>query len=372
MRKIWLSILTMALVGQAYGQQHIQVMNGSENNRNELISIPYDKFVSHFAIDSNFTVKDERGNIILHQLETQGRNYPINLLLQVNLLPKSSVRLLVDNTVSPVIASKTFARYVPERYDDFAWENDILAFRVYGKALEGRVDDAQGLDVWSKRTDQLIIDKWYKMDDYHKDHGEGLDYYSVGQTLGAGEVGLYINDSLQFTKHYRRYLVLDNGPLRTTFQLDFDTETVEGQEIVMKKIYRLDAGSNFNKVILQFDNKEKTSTPIAIGVAKRKEENSKISFSKNGINSLTYWEPEINSNGQMGIGVIVPEKNVRFINDKPEQVLLITQVKNDEDFVYYNGAAWSKAGQVTNQKEWNRAVESYKENLKKPLRIELK
>ena len=25
--------------------------------------------------------------------------------------------------------------YVPERKDDFAWENDKIAFRAYGKAL---------------------------------------------------------------------------------------------------------------------------------------------------------------------------------------------------------------------------------------------
>ncbi len=371
MKKIWLCVFTIAVAVQAYGQKYIQVTNASGNSRNELVSIPYDKFTSHFALDSIFTVKDENGNIIPHQLEKLGADQPINVLLQVKLEPKSKIRLSVVNTASPAIARKTFARYVPERFDDFAWENDVLAFRMYGKALEGRADDAQGLDVWAKRTDQLIIDKWYKTEDYHKDHGEGLDYYSVGQTLGAGDIGLYLNGNLQFTKHYRRYKVLDNGPLRTTFQLEFDPENVEGQNITFSKTYRLDAGSNFNKVTLQFENQKEATTPIAIGVVKRKEENPKLTYSQKP-SSLAYWEPEINSSGHIGVAVIVPEKGVQFVNDRPEQALLITQVKNDKDFVYYNGAAWNRAGKITDDKEWNKAVETYKENLKKPLKTVLK
>src|SRR5690606_5514535 len=131
---------------------------------------------------------------------------------------------------APTFPSKTYARYVAERFDDYAWENDVVAFRLYGKALEGRPDDAQGMDYWAKRTENLVINKWYKINDYHKDHGEGLDYYSVGQTLGAGDMALYHNNTIQFTKHYRKHEVLDNGPLRTTFRLTFEPQTIEGQE----------------------------------------------------------------------------------------------------------------------------------------------
>jgi hypothetical protein len=47
------------------------------------------------------------------------------------------------------------------------------------------------MDFWAKKTESLIIDKWYKDDlagvaSYHEDHGEGLDFYKVGRTLGLG------------------------------------------------------------------------------------------------------------------------------------------------------------------------------------------
>jgi pectinesterase len=62
--------------------------------------------------------------------------------------------------VAPVFPAKVFARYVPERLDDFAWENDKIGHRTYGPALAAPDESktgkeifvASGLDVWCKRV----------------------------------------------------------------------------------------------------------------------------------------------------------------------------------------------------------------------------
>ena len=83
----------------------------------------------------------------------------------------------------------TFCRFVPERSDDFAWENDKIAFRAYGPALHASGENS-GIDCWLKRVDYPIINKWYKENaegkSYHKDHGEGYDPYKVGASRGCG------------------------------------------------------------------------------------------------------------------------------------------------------------------------------------------
>lgn len=84
----------------------------------------------------------------------------------------------------------TFARFAPERKDDFAWENDMVAFRAYGPALRDSVKNA-GVDCWLKKVNYPIINKWYKQHleqdtSYHVDHGEGLDNYHVGASAGCG------------------------------------------------------------------------------------------------------------------------------------------------------------------------------------------
>ncbi len=372
MKKAWFTgAFFIVFIAQLSAQKMMLVENNSAFERNEIISVPYAKFSKHFGLDTVFSVVDENGKNIPHQLEKLGMSKPVNVLLQVSLQAHAKLKLLLIDKPSERINSKTYARYVPERFDDFAWENDVLAFRMYGKALEGRADDAQGMDVWAKRTDQLIVDKWYKTGDYHQDHGEGLDYYSVGQTLGAADVGFYINDQLTYGKHYRRYKILDNGPLRTTFRLEFDPEEVSGQQIVLSKQISLDAGCNFNKITLNFENYAKASTSIAIGIVKRKEEKPLIKAGAEPF-SLTYWEPEMGSNGVLGIAVVMPDSKVKWINDRPEQTLLITEVRNKKNFTYFNGAAWNKAGKINNEEEWIMAVERYKKQLKEPLKVILK
>lgn len=364
------SLLAMAFLCSAQAQQ-IVVSNPSAQSRKELISIPYAQFNSFFKRDTSFRVTDAAGNTVPHQLERLGQSTPVNVLVQVAVGAKETLKLAVAAATAEPLAAKTYARYVPERFDDFAWENDLVAFRMYGKALEGRKDDAQGMDYWAKRTDKLVINSWYKSDNYHKDHGDGMDYYSVGQSLGAGDVGFYIDSKLQYSKHYRQFQVLDNGPLRSTFRLAFDTERIDGQEISMSKTISLDAGSHFNKIVLHINNSEKPTTAIAIGIVKRKEEAPRLTLAK-GNNSLSYWEPPINDSGETGVAVFFPKASMEYNNDSDVQALMIGKVANGRDFVYYNGAAWNRAGQATDAASWNKLVDTYKENHKKPLKVVLK
>ena len=93
-----------------------------------------------------------------------------------------------------------YARIVPERFDDMAWENDRIAHRMYGFALNiagrggGERLRGSGIDVWAKRVTYPIVDRWYAKghDQFHKDgEGEGLDLYSIGGSRGAGGTGVW-------------------------------------------------------------------------------------------------------------------------------------------------------------------------------------
>lgn len=349
------------------GQKTITVENPTENDRSEVISIPFDKFTRHFGVDTVFTVKDASGKVYMHQLEKLGQASPQNVLILVDIASEETLSLTVQSDTPPAFDSKTFARYVPERFDDFAWENDVVAFRMYGKALEGRSDDAQGMDYWAKRTDKLIVNSWYEGNDYHKDHGEGLDYYSVGQTLGAGDIALFSNDSIRYTKHYRTYEILDNGPVRTAFVLNYDAEKLDDQEISLKKTITIDAGSNFNKIQVELDK----ATDIVTGLAKRKEPNPRYEVGENN-RHLAYWEPDVQNHGETGVAVILPEGGSTLIADRAEQFLLPVSVSNDKPFVYYNGAAWNRGGKVSNAEQWFSVVKKQQENIDQPLLVTLK
>jgi len=353
-------------------QKTIHVQNPLDENRIELIEIPFAKFSRHFGVDTIFTVKDKTtGTTYIHQLEKLGTGVPQNVLIQVPVTANGKLQLVVTADKPEVYPSKAFARYVPERKDDFAWENDVVAFRAYGKALEGTSEDAQGFDFWAKRTNDLVVNKWYKTDDYHRDHGEGLDYYSVGQTLGMGDMALYFDNQVTYTKHYRQYEVLDNGPLRTTFKLLFEPQDFTGQTISLSKTISLDAGQQFNKVVVELNSQPSKTTPIVIGLVKRGESNPQYDYDHSD-SYLAYWEPNIQNHGHTGTAVIIPRGKVTFIPNDAKQFLLHTTLVNGKPFTYYNGATWDRAGKITSADAWEDFVEDKAEQIKKPLKVKLK
>ena len=183
----------------------ITITNSEDADRKEeLVAIPWSSIVSKYpTIDTaNFTViNSATKKPVPYQLEHQGKMGIQNLLVQVNISANSSLKLSVQKGRLALFTPKTFSRYVPERKDDFAWENDKIAFRMYGKALEGTKEDAYGMDVWVKRTDKLILNERYKQGEYHIDHGDGNDYYHVGFSLGAGNMAPYMNDSVWYSKN---------------------------------------------------------------------------------------------------------------------------------------------------------------------------
>jgi hypothetical protein len=301
------------------------------------------------------------------QLEHRGQAVIQNLLLQVSLKANGTAKLSVVPGKPAAVVRKTYGRYVPERYDDFAWENDKVAFRMYGKALEVRKDNAFGMDVWVKRTGKLVINDWYKTGDYHTDHGDGMDYYSVGLTLGAGDIAPFVKDSVYFAKNYHHWKVLDNGPLRTTFELGYDAWDVAGKSVKVVKTISLDAGSHMNRVEAVYSYSG-DALPVVIGIVKRKEAGTILMDEQQGITG--YWEPQHGADGTTGVATIVLGEQLSMDIDKTH-LLTHTSAKNGEPVIYYNGSAWSKANEITNAQVWFNYLNNFKQQLQQPLKVSL-
>lgn len=303
------------------------------------------------------------------QLETKGGKDIQNLLVQLDVAAKSTVKLGIQQGKSAVVKTKTFGRYVPERKDDFAWENDKIAFRMYGKALEQSPSEmAYGLDVWVKRTDKMVLNDRYKRGNYHIDIGDGMDYYHVGFTLGAGNIAPVVNDSIYYSQNYVRWKVLDNGPLRTSFQLEYNEWAVNGTKVSVIKTVSLDAGSQLCRVEAQFSQEQKSDLPVVVGIVKRKEPGAMLLDEQQSL--MAYWEPQFGEDGITGVGSILlnPGTKIKVTN---EQILSYTISKNGEPVVYYTGAAWNKADEITSSKAWFNYIQTFKNRLSNPLRIVL-
>lgn len=373
MHRIFVYIIFTCVQLHAVSQKAVHLVRVTNktgfNSGEQLIAIPW-TVVQEKCVNPDtamFSIVDAvTGKIIPHQFETLGTGKIQNLLLLVVLPAGKQINLKYVQKKASVLAARTYGRFVPERKDDFAWENDRVAFRMYGKALEFTNENAYGIDVWAKRTSPMVIDKWYKTGDYHADHGEGLDYYSVGTSLGAGNNTVYWNDTPVYLGNFSRFKVLDNGPLRTAFTLYYDAVTIGNSTITVTKTITLDAGAQFNRVEVIYTTNDNKVVSTVTGIAKRKDAGLVFMDEQKGI--MLYWEPTHPQHGTTGVAVIDTSAN-RKVFSANQQFLMRIDIVPNKVYTYYTGACWDRAALITDFHAWHRYVNNYYERLKKPLVI---
>ena len=302
-------------------------------------------------------------------------------------------------------------RVYPERVDDIAWENDKIAFRTYGPALQATGERAFGYDIWVKsvaepvvekryegelnpetkariselkKTDPKAADELYKSVSYHVDHGNGLDCYKVGPTLGGGTAALMVNDTIVYPYCYKTFEVLDNGPLRFTVKLTYNPLIVNGDSVVETRLISLDAGSQLNKTVVTYDNLKET-TPVVAGIVLHDPESSaqyKVSAEKGYVTYADPTDNPNNNNGTIFVGVILPtakDAKAVYFEEKEKNnlrggadghVLAIADYTPGSELVYYWGAGWSKSGFDTIE-DWNAYIDEEASLKSEPLTVSI-
>lgn len=295
-------------------------------------------------------VVNEAGDTIPSQLTHDGK-----LIFPSGLGAGETAVFRVKPGPARVYEPKVFGRKVPERMDDFAWENDRVAFRVYGKALMAGGGPCNGIDAWYKRTGELVINKWYAdeasgVSSYHDDDGQGLDDYGVNRSLGAGAMAPYTGQRLWLNGNYTTCRILDDGPLRFTFRLDYDPLEVDGTPVAERRTISLDAGSQLNRIEQCYAFGE--PAPVAAGFVRRSQGEDRI---VRDANYLIYCEPETSKTSGVYMGLLMPGGMERSVEDSYtvadgpgrgdyRHILAVATYRPGEPFVYYAGFGWEKWG----------------------------
>lgn len=298
------------------------------------------------------------GNRIPLQLYGDKPGNPPDTLLLLVKLPargKETVRFHIDPN-APAQQPLVSGREAPERKDDFAWENQLVTYRVYGPALEATGEIASGIDVWSKRVPNFIIDSFYKRDlegarthnplmSYHKDNGVGLDSYYVGPTRGCGGTAVWSDGKLAASNNYTTLKVLGNGPIRFAFQVSYAPWQAGGHTVRETKIISLDAGTHLNKIVSTYTFDGAATLNIAAGLAVH--EGADALVSANGTIASVWDTPQDPSAGRIATGLVaLPEQEARTIR-AAGHALMIFQRHSGESFTYFAGSGWSKADMAT-------------------------
>jgi pectinesterase len=272
-------------------------------------------------------------------------------------------------------ASMTDARFVPPR-EDLAWENDRIAFRMYGPPLAKEGSD-NGIDIWTKRVRYLIVEKWYRGEEekpaisYHEDHGEGADYFTVGSSLGAGAVALWKNNALYQPGVFEKHRVIAAGPLEAMFELTYKPVVYEGNKVVEVMRITLDAGSNLNKIEVTFSSgSRKSAVTFAAGLVKRKGTTTHLD-KKGGWTSL--WGPTTDDPavGYLGMGIVMPRGTIREMKEDSVHALIIGRAELGKTFTYYAGAGWTRSGDFATAADWHKYLSEFAQKVRSPLIVRL-
>ena len=171
---------------------------------------------------------------------------------------------------------RCYSRFVPERTDDYAWENNRVAFRTFGPVAQKMIEEGvkggtltSGIDAWLKRVEYPIINTWYAKDAiekgaYHKDTGEGLDNFHVGVSRGIGGTAVKVDTSFYFSRNFTSYKTIATGPLRTSFVLTYATWDANGKQIDETKHISLDYGQNLTRFEIDVKGTEIISSGITL------------------------------------------------------------------------------------------------------------
>lgn len=252
--------------------------------------------------------------------------------------------------------AKVMARPVPERADDFIFENDYVCYRAYGEALEGN-PTSPGLDLWVKTPGALVADQRYKDElengkSYHKDWGNGKDCYKVAVSLGAGASSPLVAGQIIYpATNYRSSEILSQSPDRVSFVLHYPAWDVDGHQVTLDRKITVEAGTYFCMAEDTYNGDFEALT-IAAGIFTHEVEESIIEADRLAIwehASDTSVEPE---DGMIGVGIIFPEETqIVPVEANVPHIVGIKNVKPGETVTYWFGSCWTK-GDIKTASDW--------------------
>ena len=360
----------------------IRVTNPAQESRqSQTVAVKWDELVSanKRLTPENASIFDVSLNsfIVTQTVDNNDDGKTDELLFQTDLSGKQTklfkAMVLPQGVSRPETKEYVYGRNVPERYSDFAWENDRIAFRMYAKELEWETI-SPGIDVWVKKVRTPIIDHLYKnvqiKKTYHTDNGEGLDCYKVGPTLGCGGLGIIADDKLILSHNSIGWKIIANGPIRIIFELTYPEWDAGGVKVTEVKRISLDKGSNLNRIESRMSCDSSKPLELAAGIVVRGGQGEKKELNENE-KWISYWFAPDKENGMTGCGIVLTPETKAQLKEQYNHLLAVVQNPCGKPFVYYAGACWDEGLDFKTAEQWDAYLSAFARQLEKPVTVTL-
>ena len=332
--------------------QSVIVTNDSELSReNETVELCFKSLqkADKSLTAENVVVYDMTKIQVPSQVYTEADG-SVKLIFQADVEACSAAKYVVKAGEREEYPVKAYSRHVPERMDDYAYENNKVAGRIYGPALE--FPRTFGSDIWLKCTERLVIDDWFKKMDYHHNYGEGMDCYKVGGTLGGGALVPYSEgENFVIGDNWASFTHICDGPIRTKAEFTYNAIDVNGKQYSAVRTLELDANSHFVKSVTTFTpvGHEADSLDLVLGaiqheVKSRYDGDCWIAFTEVASDTK---QPEID--GDISVAVVydpaeLDDNNIKAIGDIAGHAAIVTREATCKPITVWTGSGWSQGG----------------------------
>ena len=410
--------LFLALLANAQQRVTLTVTNLIKSARLEMVEVDVSAIQKKLYITSphgensptdGLIVTDADGKEIPSQLTWDGK-----LIFQAGVGAKAKSIYHVQQGMPHPYEVRAKGRLFTERQDEFGWENDRVAYRVYGHG------GAVGYDLFNKSTSDLMLDYWYASEQnqemrsvgrqltergypdladqlynaysYHVDHGKGMDCYTVGPTLGGGANALLGADgALLMPPCYKTFEILDQGPLRFTVRFTYPTQDFNGQPVTETRIVTLDAGSHFNRASVAYEG---LATPVQMAagiVVHQSNPTAYVLSSQSGyigdevlgdptVYHAKYRDEFAAQMGRIYVGLLFPDSHIATsYQQRPNgiatgHILATATVRPATAYTYYFGSGWSGNPNTDfhTLTDWEAYLSRAAQGVRTPLKVSLK
>ena len=376
----------------------VTVSNPTAHDRCDVVELSADAVFSALGIAGGrqFLVLDGDNVERPYQLTHDGK-----VLFQAFVAPMKTATFTLKRGEPRAARLDCNGRIYPDREDDLTWENDKCAWRMCGPKMHNK--GVSGFDTFAKNVTYPVQDALYHSEltsyavnarlkkvgrgsewaqlhrdvyTYHRDRGQGMDAYTVGTTLGAGAPALMDGGNLIMPDVYEKAEIIENGPLRFCVRL----QMYEQHGIRETRTFTQDKGTHLARVEVAYSGAA-AGTPVASGIVVHKSQPTAYAINKKAgyIAYSDALDTPQGQNGQLFIGCYYPEKMKALkYQPLPEEkaggighVLGITTLAADKPFTYYAGSAWSKYD-VPTMAVWEQLLQHYADNIKNPLKVEIR
>lgn len=277
--------------------------------------------------------------------------------------------LLCCAAVSPALgacaAARVDAAYLPERLDDFCWENPFCGMRAYGPALarprpEGQGLSTSGIDVFNKGVGEPVLVETIRRAlrerrSYHTPNGRCFDAYTVGPGCGCGGIARRGADGVwRPGGNWKAQRVLEKTSERAVFELVYDAYVLRGTVTADSPFVRFDATAT-----AQTESGALWGPGLDLSPARGHDGVQKIRPAE-GTAALF----ESGANGSMAAVVLDPGCGPATVMFDATGSLCFL-VPADRPLVFYAGAAWRGAGVFPTAEKWFAYVMDFSERKRK-------